>query len=162
MVNRGKERIDSIISEALKQTNNRGIILSDWSGVTNRSSGDTFYLEAAPHDWLFPRCKMVIHHGGAGTTSAGLRAEIPNVVVPFIADQPFWGKRVQAIGAGPKPILVKALSVEKLTRVIAEAESEALREWAQVIGQEIRCEDGIGNAVKLVEKYSNDFHRGHL
>jgi len=105
---------------------------------------------------------MVVHHGGAGTTSAGLRAGIPNVVVPFTADQPFWGKRIQAIGAGPKPILVKNLSVEKLTRAMAEAESDAVRERAQVIGQEIRSEDGIGNALKLIGKFSNDFHRNYL
>ena len=94
-----------------------------------------------------------MHHGGAGTTAAGLRAGIPNIVVPFTADQPFWGKRVHAIGAGPKPIPVKNLSVEKLTRAMAEAESDALRERAQAIGQEIRNEDGIGRAVKLIEKY---------
>jgi UDP:flavonoid glycosyltransferase YjiC (YdhE family) len=162
MVNRDRVRIDRIIGDALKQTNNRGIILSGWSGVTNHSSDDTLYLEAAPHDWLFPRCKMVIHHGGAGTTSAGLRAGIPNIVVPFTADQPFWGRRVQAIGAGPKPILVKTLSVEKLTQAIARAESEAVRQRARAIGEQIRCEDGIGTAMKLIEKYSNDFHREHL
>jgi UDP:flavonoid glycosyltransferase YjiC (YdhE family) len=162
MVNRERKRIDWIISDALKQTNNRGIILSGWGGVTNQSSGDMLYLEAAPHERLLPKCKMVIHHGGAGTTSAGLRAGIPNIVVPFTADQPFWGKRVQAIGAGPKPVLVKTLSVEKLIRAIAEADSEALRERAQAIGQEIRCEDGVGHAVKLIGKYSNDFHRANL
>lgn len=162
MVNRDRERIDRIVSVALKQTNNRGVILSGWSGITSQSSDDALYLEAAPHDWLLPRCKMVIHHGGAGTTSAGLRAGIPNIVVPFTADQPFWGKRVHAIGAGPKPVLVRNLSVEKLTRAIAEAERDALRERAQAFGQAIRSEDGIGSAVKLIEKYSNEFHRGHL
>src|SRR5215208_6437717 len=114
MLNRDAERIDQIVRKALRQTDNRGIILSGWSGVGNRSSRDVLYLEETSHDWLLTRCKMVIHHGGAGTTSAGLRAGIPNVVVPFTADQPFWGKRVQAIGAGPEPILVKNLSVEKL------------------------------------------------
>jgi sterol 3beta-glucosyltransferase len=162
MVNRDRKRIDWIISDALNQTNNRGITLSGWGGVTNQSSGNMLYLEAAPHDWLLPKCKMVIHHGGAGTTSAGLRAGIPNIVVPFTADQPFWGKRVQAIGAGPKPVLAKTLSVEKLIRAIAEADSESLRERAQAIGQEISCEDGVGHAVKLIGKYSNDFHRSHL
>ena len=105
---------------------------------------------------------MVVHHGGAGTTSAGLRAGIPNVVVPFTADQPFWGKRVRAIGGGPKPILVKNLSVKKLTRAMAEAGSDALHERAQAIGQEIRSEDGIGRAVKLIEKLSAGFHGDHL
>lgn len=162
MVNRHRERIDRIICDTLKRTNNRGIILSGWSGVTNQSSDDLLYLEAVPHGWLLPKCKMIIHHGGAGTTSAGLRAGIPNIVVPFTADQPFWGKRVHAIGAGSKPILVKTLSVENLTRAIAEAESDSLRERARAIGQRIRSEDGVGRAVTLIEKYSNDFHRACL
>jgi UDP:flavonoid glycosyltransferase YjiC (YdhE family) len=162
MVNRDAERIDRVVRESLRQTDNRGIILSGWSGIGNRSSRDVLYLEATPHDWLLPRCKMVVHHGGAGTTSAGLRAGIPNVVVPFTADQPFWGKRVQAIGAGPEPILVKNLSAGKLTRAMAEAESDALRERAQAIGQEIRSEDGVSSAVNLIEKFANDFHNRDL
>lgn len=151
MVNRKAERIDQVVREALKETNNRGIILSGWGGMANQSSNDLLYLESAPHEWLLPHCKTVIHHGGAGATSAGLRAGIPSVVVPFTADQPFWGKRVYVVGAGPKPILVKSLSVEKLVRAIVEAESNLIRKCAQVIGQQIRGEDGVGNAIRLIE-----------
>jgi sterol 3beta-glucosyltransferase len=158
MVHRDAERIDRVVRESLRQTDNRGIILSGWSGIRNQSSRDVLYLEATPHDWLFPHCRMVVHHGGAGTTSAGLRGGIPNVVVPFTADQPFWGKRVQAIGAGPKPILVKKLTVENLRRAIAEAEGEVLHERAHAIGQAIRSEDGVSSALNLIEKFSNDYH----
>ncbi|MBI5961981.1 MAG: glycosyltransferase family 1 protein [Chloroflexi bacterium] len=157
MVNRKAEHIDQIVREALKQTNNRGIILSGWGGVKKQSSSDLLYLESVPHDWLLPRCKMVIHHGGAGTTSAGLRAGIPNVVVPFTADQPFWGNRVYAVGVGSKPILVKNLSAARLVRAIAEAESNVIRERAQVIGQRIRSENGVEDAVNLIEAYSYQF-----
>jgi sterol 3beta-glucosyltransferase len=154
MVNRGKERIINIISDALRQTNNRGVILSGWSGITHQSSEDVLYLEAVPHDWLLPKCKMVIHHGGAGTTSSGLRAGIPNIVLPFTADQPFWGRRVHAIGAGPRPILVKNLSTEKLVRAIVEAENQAVRKRAHAISQRIRSEDGVGQGVALIEAYA--------
>ena len=123
----------------------------------NHSSKDLLYLESAPHDWLLPRCRMIIHHGGAGTTSAGLRAGIPNVVVPFTADQPFWGNRVNAIGVGPKPILVKNISVEKLTHAIVEAESCAVSGRAQFVGRRIRSECGVEDAVALIETYSLDF-----
>jgi sterol 3beta-glucosyltransferase len=157
MVNKDAERIDAIVREALKQTGNRGIILSGWSGVKKQSSNTLLYIESAPHDWLLPHCKMIIHHGGAGTTSAGLRAGIPNVIVPFMADQPFWGNRAHAIGAGPKPILVKGLSVEKLVRAIHEAESNAIRERAQIIGQKIRGEDGVKNAAQWIESYAATF-----
>src|SRR5919109_2839236 len=148
MVNRHKEKIDRIVREALKQTANRGIILSGWGGMQQPSSEKLLYLEAAPHDWLLPRCKTVIHHGGAGTTAAGLRAGIPNIVVPFLGDQPFWGARVHAIGAGPAPIRVKSLSVKKLVRAIFEAGSESVCERAHAIGRQIRTECGTGEAVK--------------
>ena len=157
MVNRDAEKIDQVIREALKQTNNRGIILSGWSGIQNQSSNDLLYIESVPHDWLLPHCKMVIHHGGAGTTSAGLRAGIPNIVVPFMADQPFWGDRIHTVGVGPKPILVKNLSVEKLTRAIAEAEKNVIRKHAQAIGQRIRSEGGVKEVVELIEAYVLDF-----
>jgi sterol 3beta-glucosyltransferase len=159
MVNREIERIDRVVRETLRQTSNRGIMLSGWGGGKKPSSEDVLYLEAIPHDWLLPRCKMVIHHGGAGTTGAGLRAGIPNIVVPFMADQPFWGKRVNTLGVGPTPILVRELSVSTLTRAILEAESNSLRKRAQAVGQQVRNEDGAGEAVKWIEKYFNDFHR---
>ena len=159
MVNRDAEKIDDVMRTALAQTGNRGIILSGWSGVNNSSSNELLYLDAVPHDWLLPRCKLVIHHGGAGTTAAGLRAGIPNIVVPFMADQPFWGRRVHAVGAGPKPLHVKSLSVKKLVHAIAQAEDESLITHAQSIGQHIRSEDGIGVAVKLIAQYSNSPHR---
>jgi len=96
----------------------------------------------------------------AGTTSAGLRAGIPNIIVPFTADQPFWGNRVHAIGAGPKPIFVKKLSVEKLTRAIAEAEENDIRKRAQVIGQGIRGENGVKCAVELIEEHLSNWRSG--
>ncbi len=157
MVNKNVEKIDEISRESLKQTDNRGIILSGWGSMKRESTNDLLYIESAPHDWLLPKCKMIVHHGGAGTTSSALRAGIPQVVVPFIADQPFWGSRVHAVGAAPKPIRINHLSVEKMVSAIAEAESKVILEHAQVIGQEIRSEDGVMNAVKLIETYTMKF-----
>jgi len=157
MVNRDAERIDSIVRSALKKTSNRGIVLSGWGQAKNNSSNDMFYLDAVPHDWLLPQCKMIIHHGGAGTTSAGLRAGIPNVVVPFTADQPFWGKRIHAVGAGPKPVYVNRISVENLTKTIVEAEDETIRKRVQAIGQSIRFENGVQYAIGLMEAILNQF-----
>jgi sterol 3beta-glucosyltransferase len=157
MVNKNAEKVDEIIREALKRTNNRGIILSGWGSMKRDSTSDLLYLESAPHDWLLPKCKLLIHHGGAGTTSAVLRAGIPQVVVPFMADQPFWGSRVYAIGVAPKPIRVNQLSIEKMVSVIAKAESKDILERAQVTGQAIRGEDGVMNAIQLIESYVNEY-----
>ena len=162
MLNRDAEKIDGIIREAIRQTDHRAIILSGWSDIKNLSTKNILYMDAVPHQWLLPRCKMIIHHGGAGTTSAGLRAGIPNLVIPHTADQPFWGIRVHDIGAGPKPIAVKKLSVQNLTRAIAEGDNGVIRKRAQAIGQALRSEDGVGTCVQWIEKYSDDFLRKNL
>ena len=158
MVNRDAKRIDEIVRKSLKQTNHRGIILSGWGGVDHGATDNLLYLDSVPHDWLLPRCSMIIHHGGAGTTSAGLRAGIPNLVVPFTADQPFWGRRVHAIGVGPHPILVGNLSVAKLVRAITEAEGDDIRKRAQTLGRVIRGEDGVSRAVDLLESHVQDWN----
>jgi sterol 3beta-glucosyltransferase len=157
MVNRDAKRIDQIVNDALKRTNNRGVILSGWSEIDHQVLEDVIYLKAIPHDWLLPHCKMIVHHGGAGTTSAGLRAGIPNVVVPFTADQPFWGRRVYAIGAGPKPILVKNLSVDNLSRAIIEADENVVRNNTQAISQRIGSDDGVNRAVDLIESHLSNY-----
>ena len=159
MVNRNAERIDGIVREALKKTTNRGVILSGWGSVKCESSQDLLYLESVPHDWLFPKCKMVIHHGGAGTTSAGLRAGIPAIVIPYTADQPFWGNRIQAIGVGPKPILVNQLSADKMVSAIVEAESKFILERAQLTGQMIRGEDGVADAIAVIESHGSEYKK---
>jgi sterol 3beta-glucosyltransferase len=159
MINRDAQKIDDIIHGALSQTNNRGIILSGWSELKKQSSDHIFYLDAIPHQWLLPHCKMIIHHGGAGTTSAGLRAGIPNIVIPFTADQPFWGKRVYAIGAGPKPIFVKKLSAANLTKAILDANDPLLRKRAHEIGQKLKHEQGVEMTIQFIEKYFNEVFR---
>lgn len=158
MVNRNAERTYQTVIEALALRHQRGVILSGWGGWQGiKNSDDFFVLEAAPHDWLFPRCKVVIHHGGAGTTGAGLRAGIPAVVVPFAADQPFWGQRAAMLGAGPAPIPIRRLTAVSLIRALEVAESVRIQECAQAVGRTLRSEDGLGNAVRLIEQHAARF-----
>lgn len=153
MVHRDAERIGLAVLEALHRTRQRGILLTGWGGWTPDSlPSAVFALEAAPHEWLLPRCSVIVHHGGAGTTAAGLRSGRPNVVVPFAVDQPFWGKRVAALGAGPNPIPVRALDADFLTAALTRALTEAsIRQRAKEIGTRIQSEDGVGAAVKIIE-----------
>ena len=92
-------------------------------------------------------------------TAAGLRSGIPNLVVSFAADQPFWGARVHAIGAGPHPIPVKRLTAEKLVVALAEADGDVIRSSAQVAGRKIRIENGVGSLVHLIELHFENWHR---
>lgn len=147
------EYIYANVLQALRISNSRAIILSGWSDIRKIELPDNvIVMDSAPHDWLLPRCKVIIHHGGAGTTAAGLRAGIPNIIVPSAADQPFWGSRVYALGAGPKPILAKKLSWKKLVSALQETNTDQIRNRAYDIGRTIRAETGVSESVKLIEK----------
>ncbi len=94
----------------------------------------------------------VVHHGGAGTTAAGLRAGTPTLVCPFMGDQPFWGRRVHALGAGPAPIPQKSLTVDALTWALRQLTSDVdTRQSADTLGRALRAEDGVGRAVESIE-----------
>ena len=106
-----------------------------------------------PHVWLFPRVTAVVHHGGAGTTGAGLAAGRPTVVIPTSSDQPFWGRRVHALGVGPAPIPIRRLTAETLTRALSIALTGAgVRARAAELGERIRAEDGVGAAVDHISR----------
>jgi sterol 3beta-glucosyltransferase len=132
----------------------RAILASGWGGLKAAGlPGNVFMIEQAPHDWLFPRVKAVVHHGGAGTTAAGLRAGRPSVACPFFGDQPFWGQRVYELGAGPQPVPQKTLNAENLGAAIRAAVTDSgMQARAAALGEQIRAEDGVGRAVAIIER----------
>lgn len=144
----------NLILDALARTKQRGIIGAGWGGLQRADLPDSVLMvDGVPFSWLFPRVAAVVHHGGAGTTSAGLRAGVPSVVVPFFGDQPYWGQRVADLGVGPAPIPRKKLTAERLAQAILVAVTdEALRGRAAELGAKIRAEDGVGRAVAVVER----------
>jgi len=148
-------RFATIVLDALSESGQRGLLLAGWGGMRPLTiPGTVFTIDSAPHNWLFPRMAAVVHHGGAGTTAEGLRAGVPTVIVPFIVDQPFWGKRVRALGVGPEPIPLRKLTSGKLALAIREAvTSPQMRQNAADLGTAIRAEDGLGNAVRLVKQH---------
>lgn len=154
MVGRDPAASARLAVAALQQAGVRGVLAAGAGGLAPADLPETVYaLDSAPHAWLFPRMAAVVHHGGAGTTAAGLRAGRPTVVCPFFGDQGFWGHRVHALGAGPRPLPQKALSAEALAQAIrAAATDPALRAAAEKLGQQIRAEDGVARAVSVVER----------
>jgi UDP:flavonoid glycosyltransferase YjiC (YdhE family) len=118
-------------------------------------------VESVPHEWLFSlsRIAAVVHHGGAGTTAASLRAGVPTIIVPFLLDQPFWGKRVYDLGVGPKPIPHRKLTIERLADAMTEAVTNpGIRQRATELGMKIRAEDGIANAIEVIHQVMNHNH----
>jgi sterol 3beta-glucosyltransferase len=142
--------------EALRRNGRRGIILT---GTVQPADvprcGNIFVADFIPHAWIYPRAAAAVHHGGAGTTGAALRAGIPAVVVPHNFDQPFWGNRVARLGAGPPPILRRNLNARRLASAIDRATTDAeMRRRAAALGELLRAEDGVAEAVRAVEEFS--------
>ena len=120
------------------------------SGV--HASADAMVVERAPHGSLFPRVAAVVHHGGPGTTAAGLLAARPTVVCPFQGDQHFWGAAVQRAGAGPEPLPAKTLTPERLASAIRTSiEDSGMRNRAAGLSDRIGEEDGAGKASAQIE-----------
>jgi len=155
MVGRNPEQITKIVIDAVRESGRRALLLSGWAGIGNTELGKNIYrLDAAPHEWLYPRVAAAVHHGGAGTTAASLRAGTPTIIVPHLGDQPYWGKRVHSLGAGPQPIPRNKLSASSLAAAIRAATSNGdMKKRAEELGANIRAEDGVGTAVELIKRY---------
>ena len=154
MSNSKPEETTNLVLKALADTNQRGIIHSGWGGLhTDDLPSTVFSVDSVPFSWLFPKLSAVVHHGGAGTTAAGLRAGVPSVVVPFFGDQPFWGWRVAELGVGPSPIPLRKLTVDLLAQAIETTLSDtAMRQRSSELGEKIRTEDGVARAVAVIQQ----------
>ncbi|KAM3069239.1 hypothetical protein ACMFMG_010752 [Clarireedia jacksonii] len=134
-----------LIFEAVKKAGVRALVSKGWGGLgaddLDKPDG-VFMLGNVPHDWLFKHVSCVVHHGGAGTTAAGIALGRPTVVVPFFGDQPFWGAMTARAGAGPPPIPYKQLTSDKLAAAITEALKPETLSKAQELGERIKEEKG--------------------
>ncbi len=138
------EQLASLTRRALSKVKQRAVIGMGWGGMKGfEASDDVMIVDDVPHDWLFPRVAAVVHHCGAGTAAASLRAGRPNVAVPFFGDQPFWAHTLWKLGTAAPPIPKKKLSEDRLARAITVATTNPkLRERAEAVGALLRAEDG--------------------
>lgn len=154
MLSRRPEETADMVLQALARAGQRAVLSSGWGGLKKDQLPESvFMVGSVPHSWLFSKMAAVVHHGGAGTTGAGLRAGVPSVITPFFGDQPFWGRRVYELGVGPKPIPRQRLTAENLAEAIQCAVSDVtMRANASRLGERIRAEDGVARAVTVIEK----------
>ncbi len=149
------DRTTALLLDALRRSGQRGLLHGGWAGIaTHALPAGVFKIGYTPYDWLFPRVRAVVHHGGSGTTGAALRAGVPAILVPFAVDQYYWGGRVVALGVGPQPVPFNTLSAERLAYAIRVAVEHApLRRRAAELGARLRAEDGLAQAVRVVNRY---------
>ncbi|KAL2785872.1 hypothetical protein BJX66DRAFT_48580 [Aspergillus keveii] len=142
-------RLTNLVFTAIRSTGQRALVSRGWGniGADEPPSENILMIDKVPHDWLFNQVSCVVHHGGAGTTAAGLIRGRPTVIIPFFGDQMFWGSIVYRAGAGPAPIPYKELTSEKLTDAIKIALKDETLSKAEDIGAVMRDEEGARNAV---------------
>lgn len=150
------EQFTSLVFDAVKMAGVRALVSKGWGGLGEGETPENiFMLGNTPHDWLFPRCSAVVHHGGAGTTAIGLKCGKPTMIVPFFGDQPFWGAMVARAGAGARePIPYKQLTAERLAEGIKRCLSPEAKIAAKNLAKDIAEEgDGAKNAVESFHRH---------
>ncbi len=152
MTTRRPDRLTQQIVEGVRRAGVRALLATGWGGLETLEVPDTVHvIEGAPHDALFRHVAAVVHHGGAGTTAAGLRAGRPTLVCPLGMDQPFWGHRVWTLGCGPQPQRLKRLDADSFARGLEDlVRNAAYRARAADVARAIAKEDGIGQAIRIV------------
>ena len=128
-------RFQAIVTEALRETGDRAIIVIGNSGLSFESKEDQLILQAVPHHLLFPLAKGIIHHGGVGTMAAALKSGRPQLIIPFAVDQPFWAHRLARLGYALEPLTEKQLTKEKLVQRLNEFNYPKVKQQAQAIRQ---------------------------
>ena len=146
-------KISKILLEVLEETNERILFCTGWSVFDNLPKHKNIFItKYINHEAILPLCKLGVFHGGAGTLATMLRHNLPVVIVSFYTDQPTWGKIVERKKIGIH-IPVKSLTSDKLISAITEAQTEGIKNNVLAIGQQIRNENGLDNAVTEIEKY---------
>jgi UDP:flavonoid glycosyltransferase YjiC (YdhE family) len=151
---RDPEALSDAVVGALRRTGRRAVVQAGWAGLGAADEPGILVAGEIPHSWLFPRAAAVVHHGGAGTTAAALRAGRPSVVAPFFADQFFWGRRVARLGVGPPPIPQRHLTAEKLATALRGAlEDAGMRDRAAALGRRVDREEGVERAAGVLDAH---------
>ncbi len=155
----GASRNTRILSEAVQRWGGRIVVASGWGGFDPQNlPKNVFAISKAPHDKLFAHVKAVVHHGGAGTTAAGLYAGKPTFVVPQAIDQPYWGRRVHELGCGPEPVALKKLTPDALASALHGLCTRGnYAQAAQDISERLHAEDGPARAIKHIERVMSNY-----
>jgi sterol 3beta-glucosyltransferase len=146
------DKTTRLVLEALESARQRGVLYRGWAGLGQIGLPPTVYpLEYAPHTWLFPYMGAVVHHAGAGTSAAALRAGVSSVPIPHSGDQFFWARKLHQIGAAVRPMPRSRLSAVSLAERIHQAVVDSqLRSRAAELGARISQEDGLGRTVEAI------------
>lgn len=150
------EKFSKILTQVLEKTNERILFCTGWSQFDNLPKNENLFVtKYVNHETILPQCKIGIFHGGAGTLATMLRHNLPVIIVSFYTDQPTWGKIAERKKLGFH-IPVKTLSADTLILAIDKVQTKEIEKNVSTVGQQIRSENGLDNAISEIEKYFND------
>jgi len=152
LAGRDPDGVTALLVAALAQAGVRGLLYSGWDDLGHIPLPPTVLkIDSVPHAWLFPQLAAAVHHGGAGSTAAGLRAGIPAVIVPFFGDQILWARRLARLGAAPSPIPRPQLTAARLAAAIRQAVRDPhIRAASAGLGRRMQRETGVAQAVRVI------------
>jgi sterol 3beta-glucosyltransferase len=156
MVSSSARAFTQTVLDAVKKSGRRAVLATGWGGLDGEEGPQDeqiFFLRHAPHDCLFPLMSAAVHHGGAGTAAAAVRAGIPSVIVPFFGDQPFWARCLNRQGVAPLALERKSLTADGLASALAATQQPTMIQMAAALGRAVRAEDGIGEAVRCLRAW---------
>lgn len=152
--------LTAIFDEALARTGNRAVMITGFGGLKPNASDRLFPVATIPYSWLLPRVAAMVHQGGSGSTGDTLRAGVPSFAVPFGYDQFLWANRIARIGVAAPPVLSERMTVETVVDAIRRVtEDDTMRRRAAAVGERIRAEDGVGNALRVIEQVTAPLRR---
>ena len=128
----------------------RTLVATGWGGIAvpdDALGADVLVRSSVPHAAVLPRCSAAVHHGGAGTVHAVVRAGLPSIVVPFLADQPFWGQLLARRGLGSPPVPSKRVASARMSAALAALPSRAT---VEPVAERLRSEDGCAEALEVL------------
>jgi UDP:flavonoid glycosyltransferase YjiC (YdhE family) len=147
------EHLSGEIVRALRAAGLRGVIQQGWAGLAAADADDVITVGDVPHALLFPRVAAVVHHAGAGTTAAVLRAGVPTVPVPVQFDGGFWAARLVALGTAPRAVPLRRLTAGTLAPVLHRATTDpAYRDRAQALARRLAQEDGVAPVLAALDR----------
>ncbi|OAT69859.1 sterol 3-beta-glucosyltransferase [Mycobacteroides immunogenum] len=146
------EHLSELTRKALQKAGVRGIVQSGWAGI-DVASDTILSVDEVPHSWLFPQLAAVVHHCGAGTTAAGLRAGVPAIAAPGLGDQPFWARRLRDLGLCAAVVPQRVLTVERLANAIRAAVTDhELKDRTRRLAGILAAEDGAAHVASTVDR----------
>lgn len=154
MLGKNPERITQVVVEAAKRTGKRLVIGAGWGGLSvDDSSQDTVHVvRDVDYSSLFPQMAAIVHHGGAGTTGTAFASGRPQIICPFVGDQPFWAHRAYLLGVAPKPLPQQKLTADALAKAIMQTADSGMQDNARQLKNKLEGEHGVEKAVLTLEK----------